>query len=79
MNMSHNQAMFLGTIFLILVIVAGAIGLGIYVINRIFKKQAEILEQQESELVALRRASSAGTIGLSGPGTASADNILEEK
>ena len=69
--------MFLGTIFLILVIVAGAIGLGIYVINRIFKKQAEILEQQESELVALRRASSAGS--LAGPGTASADNILEEQ
>ena len=68
----------MGSIFLVLVIVALAIGAFVYLVSRIFKKQSALLEQQESELVALRRASlSAGTAGLGG--SASEGNILEEQ
>ena len=58
MNMSHTQAVFLGSIFLILIVVSLAIGAFVFMINRVFKKQTELLEQQESELVYLRRQSS---------------------
>ena len=58
MNMSHTQAVFLGSIFLILVIVTVAIGGFFYLISRIFKKQTDMLQQQETELEHLREQSS---------------------
>ena len=38
MNMSHTQAVFLGSIFLILLVVSVAIGAFVFMINRVFKR-----------------------------------------
>ena len=79
-DLSDSKVQILVTAILILLIVGIAVLAFVFIANQSFKKQSELLEKQESELVYLRRLSQSEKHmegRTASPGTASEGNLID--